>query len=83
MRNVSEKKITENENTHFIFNFFSSKILPWYRQATIGNMTQGRCDLNKNTTYTPVIFNNYCFSTATMVMRTRLSVTSYVQCLSC
>jgi Pyruvate/2-oxoacid:ferredoxin oxidoreductase delta subunit len=29
------------------------------------------------------ICNSYCFSTATMVSRTRLNVTSYVHCLSC
>jgi len=29
------------------------------------------------------IRNTYCFSTATMVARTRLSVTSYLHCLSC
>jgi hypothetical protein len=28
-------------------------------------------------------YNTYCFSTATMVERTRLDVTFYVQCLSC
>ena len=27
--------------------------------------------------------NTYCFSTATMVVRTRVSVTSYVGCMSC
>jgi hypothetical protein len=29
------------------------------------------------------IYNTYCFSTATMVARTRLSVTIYVHCLPC
>jgi len=29
------------------------------------------------------MLNNYCFSTATIVMRTRINVTLYVHCLSC
>jgi len=33
--------------------------------------------------YTLKFFNTYCFSTATVVARTRLSVTLYVHCLSC
>jgi hypothetical protein len=36
--------------------------------------------------FVPVIFEppcTYCFSTATMVSRTRLSVTLYIHCLSC
>jgi len=34
-------------------------------------------------THTLTICNIYCFSTATMVVRTRLNVTLYVHCLSC
>ena len=34
-------------------------------------------------THTLRICNTHCFSTATMVARTRLNVTSYVHCLSC
>jgi len=33
-------------------------------------------------THTPGIGNVYCFSTATMITRTPLKVTSYVHCLS-
>ena len=34
-------------------------------------------------THTFIIFNTYCFSTATMVTWTCLSVTLYIHCLSC
>ena len=34
-------------------------------------------------THTQGLCNTHCFSTATMVLRTRLSVTLYVHCLSC
>jgi hypothetical protein len=34
-------------------------------------------------THTHIIFNIYCFSTATMVTRTCLSVTLHVHCLTC
>jgi hypothetical protein len=33
--------------------------------------------------YTPRLCNTHCFSTATMVERTRLNFTLYVHCLSC
>jgi len=34
-------------------------------------------------THTHTICNRHCFSTATMVARTRLKVTLHVHCLSC
>jgi len=34
-------------------------------------------------THTLRIYNTHCFSTATMVARTLLTVTLHVQCLSC
>jgi hypothetical protein len=46
-------------------------------------MTKYHCMLdNKGCKHTLRICNTYCFSTARMVMRTRLSVTLYVHCLS-
>jgi hypothetical protein len=40
------------------------------------------CDVNKETN-TLRIRNTYCFSTTTVVTRTRLNITLYVHCLSC
>jgi len=31
MRNVSDKRCKENQNTHYIFNIFSLKIVPFMR----------------------------------------------------
>ena len=43
---------------------------------------RGACWIT-NATHTHTICNAYCFSTATNVARTRLSVTLHVHCLSC
>ena len=52
-------------------------------QATYENMAHVHCRLDtygyKNTLRT---CNNYCFSTASMVTRTRMNVTLYVHCRS-
>jgi len=50
-------------------------------QITGDNMAHAHCML-KNQGYisTLRICNTFCFSTATLVARTLLSVTSYVQC---
>jgi hypothetical protein len=50
-------------------------------QMTIGRMCVANW-LTKATDTRP-IYDSYCFSTATMVTRTRLNVTLYVHCLSC
>jgi len=59
------------------------------RQATDDNLIRRRkcmifllVILRKERRYTILIFNIYCFYTATMVARTRPSVTLYVHCLS-
>jgi hypothetical protein len=47
-------------------------------------MAHALCNLdNYGYRHTPVIFNIYCISTATMVTWTRFNFTLYVQCLSC
>ena len=60
------------------------------RQVTDDNLIRRRkyvicllVVLRKEHRYTVIIFNIYCFSTATVVTRTRPSVTLYVHCLSC
>ena len=52
------------------------------------NTTQKRCDLHagwlrQEYRHTLIIFITYCFSTATMVTRTRLNVMLCVHCLPC
>jgi hypothetical protein len=95
MRNVSDRICRENRNTHFIFNnvsFFRKSCNLWDNvekysisgQATDDNMAHAHCVLDtygyKHTLRTR---NTYCFSTASVLARTRLNVTSYVHCLSC
>jgi hypothetical protein len=56
MRNVSDNSCTENQNTHFMFNFFPLKIVPLWdnvekhsggRQATDdNNSAHTRCNLH-------------------------------------
>jgi hypothetical protein len=55
MRNVSDKSYREDQNTHFVFNIFFSKIAPFMRyvekysraaQATDGNMAHALCMLD-------------------------------------
>jgi hypothetical protein len=51
-------------------------------QATDENMAHARCMLDtKRYKRTLRICNTYCFSSATMVARTRLNVTLHVHCL--
>jgi len=94
MRNVSDRSCTENQNTHFVFsNFFSPEnravheimwkniVEPGRPQMTIWRM-RFACLVtkaaNKHSEYI-----THCFSTATLVTRTRNSVTLYVSFLSC
>jgi hypothetical protein len=94
MGNISNKSCRENQNTHFMFNnFFRKSFRLWdnvkkygtARQVTDDNITQRMrfaCSITKATD-TLTICNTYCFSTATMVMWTGLSITLYVHWLSC
>jgi len=54
------------------------------RQATDGNIAHAHCMLDTESyKHTLKICNTDCFYTATIVARTRLSVTLYVHCLTC
>jgi len=54
------------------------------RQATDDDTAHAHCMLdNRGCKHTPAICNAYCFSTATMVARTRLIVKLYVHFVSC
>jgi len=59
----------------------------WYGQTGYRwqySTAHARCVLdNEGYRHTLRTSNTYCFCSATMVMRTSLSVTSYVPCLSC
>ena len=93
MRNVSHKSCRENYSTHFVFNKFLLKIVPfmrqygkmWYsnRQVRCDNITQRMCIACWITgaTGTHSEYVTHCFSTTTMVMRTRLIITLYFACL--
>jgi hypothetical protein len=53
-------------------------------QATDNNTAHAHCRLNtKGYKHTIRISNIYCFSTAKIIARARLSVTLYVNCMSC
>jgi hypothetical protein len=96
MRNVSDKSCRQNQNTHFMFRDFSRKSCRLWdnveKYGTAGQATDGNiirrmrtaCWITKATdTHTLRIFNTYCFSTATVVTRTRLNVTLHVPCQCC
>jgi len=52
--------------------------------ATGGNMTHARCILDtQGYKHKLTICNTYRFSTATVVARTYLNITSFVHCWSC
>jgi len=96
VRNVSVKRCRENQNilcSIYIYIYFFVDDVEEYvrsRQATDDNLIRRRkgviCLLvvpRKERRYTVIIFNIYCFFTATVVTRTRPNVTLYVHCLSC
>jgi hypothetical protein len=52
------------------------------RQATDNNIIRHRKHARIQVP-THIIFNSYCYSMGTMVMRVSLTVTIYIHCLSC
>ena len=87
MRNVSDKSCTENTNTPLCsvtFFFFENRgKISWSRTGHKDNMAHAHCVMDTSGyKHALRICNSYCFSTATMVARTRLSVTLCVYCLS-
>jgi hypothetical protein len=94
MNNISDTSSRENQNTQFVFNnffFFRKSCNLWDNvekycragQATDDNMAYAHCMLDTQgykCTYRLCI--THCFSTATMVERTRLIITLYVHLLS-
>jgi hypothetical protein len=96
MRNVPDKSCRGNQNTHFLFHnvFFFVENRAVYQimwkdivereksQMTIWRMRRACCIPMATYTHSEYV-NTYVFSTATVVMRTRLNVTLYVHWLSC
>jgi hypothetical protein len=78
------KTCTENSQHTFCFpKLFSEsrvvygsiwKIFGRTRQDTDDNIVWCRKVAINTNTHTPIIFNNYCFSTATVITRTRLNI---------
>jgi hypothetical protein len=93
MGNVSDKSCRRNRNAHFVFNNFIFENLALYQimwknteergwlQMTIWRICIS-CWIAK-ATQALTICNTFSFSTATVVARTRLSVTLYANCLFC
>jgi hypothetical protein len=90
---VEKRMFYDEIKIHFIFNndFFLSQIMPLMRMSRNAvetdiqqNMSYAHCMLdNQGHRHALRIRNIYCFSTAKVVARTRLSFTLYVHCLSC
>ena len=85
-------EVVQKIETHFMFNnvfpenpavheiMWKNYVQPG--RATDDNMAHTHCMLDTQSyKHTFRIFNTYCFSTATIVARTRLTVTLYVHCL--
>ena len=92
MRNASHISCRENQNTHFVFSNFFLENRAVYQIMWKNIVERGRpqttiwhirtaCWLPKATNTHSKICNSHCFSTATMVARTRLHVTLYLHCL--
>ena len=93
MRNVSDKSFRENQNTHFVFNgFFPRKSCRSWNNvekycraghATDDSMAHAHFMLDtQGYKHTLKICNTHCFSTTTLVARTRLTlyVHWYITC---
>ena len=94
LRNVSDKNCRENQNTHFMFNNFFWKSWPLWNNVEKYNRSGQATEDNiirrmrfawwiSESTNTLRICNNYCFTTVTVVTRTRLNDMFYIHCLSC
>jgi len=94
-REMFQTRIKTKIKAHFMFkNFFLSENLVVYEIRWKNILEQGRpqkttrrmriaCWIIRLQRHTLRICNNYCFSSTTMVERTRLTVTLYIYCLSC
>ena len=93
MRNISNKRCRENQNTYFHSLIFFSKIMPFMRKCgktllELGSpqMTKGHmriaCWAPKATNTHPQAVQYTLFATATLVARTPLNATLYIYGLS-
>jgi hypothetical protein len=81
MRNFSDKSCRESQNMHFMFNnfFFRKSCRLWDNVEKYGTIAQTTWEYNTAHAicrHTPILYNTYCFCTATMVTRTRLDVST-------
>jgi hypothetical protein len=90
---IFRTKVVEKIKTHFIFNnfFFGKPCRLWENveiycragQAADEYMVHALCVLDTwGYSYALRVCNTFCFSTATLLAKTRLVVTLYVHCLS-
>jgi hypothetical protein len=80
MRNVWDKSCRENQKTHFMFNNFFPKILPFMRMWKMwSSLTGHRWQSNMVRVHTHS--NTYWFPMAITVSWMCLNVTWYIQCL--
>ena len=95
VKNILDKICIENQNKHLVFNIFfplenrDVNEIMWKNIALRGRplMTKWRmriaCWVPEATNSHRTVCNTHCFSTATMVAQTCLSVALYVHCLYC
>jgi hypothetical protein len=80
MRNVSDKSLRENRNTHFMFsNFFQTKYSLW---DNVENIVEPERPHITIWCMCICCWIPYCFPTATIVAWMRLNVTLYVHCIN-
>jgi len=71
-------------NNNLISKLWFAVIHHGVRQATDDSMARAHCMLrNQGYRHALRICTSYCFSTSTVVTRTRLNITLYLHCLSC
>ena len=91
MRHVPDKSYRENQSTHFMFsNFFFENHAVYYTlwkiivEPDTPVVTEWRMRIAWCiTTNTHLEYVTHCFSTATVVVRTRFNVTLHIHCVSC
>jgi hypothetical protein len=83
MRNIADKVCSENQNTHFMFNSFSSKTVSFKRKC--GKVCSAGKDTDKNIIRRMRFAYGITKATNTGIngSRTRLDDSLQVKCLSC
>jgi len=90
MKNISDRHCRENQNTYSITFFFENRARLSTKWENIGSWADHGRQYGARALHATFLrlqigtqnINTYCFSTATIVAGTRLSITLYVHCLS-